>query len=94
MKHVAIQAYIRDLGRSHGVKLANSPLNERLHQVVVHIGHYLLAEEEADSDKVPIEVRLRHIRLNVLDGLFEDWQLCDPDASVVVPAALGIQDNH
>ena len=94
MKHVAIQAYIRDLGRSHGVKLANGPLNQRLHQVVVHIGHDLLAEEEADSDKVPIEVRLRHIRLNVLDGLFEDWQLCDPDASVVVPAALGIQDNH
>ena len=94
MKHVAVQTYIGDLTRGHRVKLVHSSLNERLHQVVVHIGHDLLAKEEADSDKVPIEVRLRHIRLNVLDGLFEDWQLCDPDASVVVPAALGIQDNH
>jgi len=61
MKHMAVQAYIRYLSRGHKVKLANCPLNERLHQVVVHIGHDLLAEEEAYSDKVPIEVRLRHI---------------------------------
>ena len=74
--------------------MVHSSLNERLHQVVVHIGHDLLAEEKADSDKVPIKVRLRHILFDVLDGLLEDWQLCDPDASVVLPAALGIQDNH
>ena len=94
MKHVAVQAYIRYLGRGHEIKLANGPFDERLHQVMVYIGHDLLAEEEADSDKVPIKVRLRHILFDVLDGLLEDWQLCDPDASVVLPAALGIQDNH
>ena len=94
MKHVAVQTYIRDLGRGHGIKLIYGPLNERLHHVVVHIGHDLLAEEEADSDKVPIKVRSRHICFYVLNRLLEDGQLCYPDASLVLPTALGIQYNH
>lgn len=61
---------------------------------MVHIRHDLLAEEESDSDKVPIEVRSRHICLDVLHGLLKDGQLGDSDASLVLMAALGIQDNH
>ena len=94
MKHVAVQTYIGDLSRGHGVKLVHSSLNKRLHQVVVHIGHDLLAEEEADSDKVPIEVGPRHIGLDVFNGLLKDGQLCDPDSSLILAAALGIQHNH
>ena len=94
MKHVAIQTYIGDLSRGHGVKLVHSSLNKRLHQVVVHIGHDLLAKEEADSDKVPIEVGPRHIGLDVFNGLLKDGQLCDPDSSLILAAALGIQHNH
>lgn len=56
MKQHTVKACVRKLRVIKLVKVLYSPSDKHLHQVGVYIRHDLFAEQEADSDKVAIEM--------------------------------------